>query len=494
MNDNLNRRHRRHASEPGIWNKTFYDHRIGSLDNLDVVDEVDFNFLNNSTDNLNFYSQDSIEPKMSGVKHQRSHDYDDTITRTFYTTNSPSKSTTLNHHPSFHSHRRVRSMPSNELNMLDLFQPLGPSIIDNTALPTIPQGHSRDNADVLDMLPALGSMSMDAFDIFKVTSEDWIDNWKDINQEENSPNPHNQSNGSINQLKTSYTNSKAQSLSSLKSFNSVSPSSSGEFNTFIQQSTMPHPHSYSQTHSFTQLQNQNQSNLQTQTQQKQYQNEFSLSDDFSQELIATDGNQQTNIFSTNSRQLGVASIQAQFVSTNYLQQKPIYQNTNNDNKGHRRSHTTGRISGQDIFGTNEDISLGIPPTSNYQQCYPINTKITPTYQIRHPSIETSNLTTITPSGISDSEYHVGKSLLRPSTTEDLDNFQLKNSRGKYRCGLCGQLKANHNCPYMVEIPTRSIATQVDPPYTDPNVPTSHPFYSGRCITVRSSIKVTSINT
>eukprot|EP00604_Paraphysomonas_vestita_P002257 CAMPEP_0174819646 /NCGR_PEP_ID=MMETSP1107-20130205/3005_1 /TAXON_ID=36770 /ORGANISM="Paraphysomonas vestita, Strain GFlagA" /LENGTH=448 /DNA_ID=CAMNT_0016033537 /DNA_START=147 /DNA_END=1493 /DNA_ORIENTATION=+ len=445
------------------------------------------------------------------------------MTKTFYTTNnSPSKSSTLNHHPSFHSHRRVRSMPSNELNMLDLFQPLGPSIIDNTpVLPTIPQAPSHDHADVLDMLPALGSMSMDAFDIFKVTSEDWIDNWKDFNQEENSPDPRTQVNTLNNQLKSNYTNSKAQSLSSLKSFNSVSPSSSGEFNTMLQQAATTS--TYNQTlHTATPFQNQSQIQIQSNQNiiQKHLKTEFNLNGENPEELIRSEAIQQTTVFQNSSRPLGVASFQQhqqhqqqqqqlhqqyqhhhhqqqqqqqQYLAGNYSQQVPLYQDMNiAENKGHRRSHTTGRISGQDIFDDSEDTSFGIPPTSNYQQCYPINTKLNSNYQIRNSNPNEQPSTMLPPTNnISDSEYHVGKSVLRSSTTEDLDNLQLKNSRGKYRCGLCGQLKANHQCPYMIEIPTRSIATQVDPPYTDPNVPTSHPFYSGRCITVRSANKTTS---
>jgi hypothetical protein len=87
---------------------------------------------------------------------------------------------------------------------------------------------------------------------------------------------------------------------------------------------------------------------------------------------------------------------------------------------------------------------------------------------------------------------MSQSRLRSSTTEDIiESYGTKNSRGKYRCGLCGQLKvcpfpkspqsspqANHHCPYMIEVPTRSIATQADPPVADANIPTSHPFYSG----------------
>lgn len=79
-------------------------------------------------------------------------------TKSFYN-NSPTKSSTFSHHPSFHSHRRVRSMPSSELNMLDIFQPLGPSIIDNTALiSSTPLNQSRDTTEVLDMIPALGRL------------------------------------------------------------------------------------------------------------------------------------------------------------------------------------------------------------------------------------------------------------------------------------------------------------------------------------------------
>lgn len=83
------------------------------------------------------------------------------------------------------------------------------------------------------------------------------------------------------------------------------------------------------------------------------------------------------------------------------------------------------------------------------------------------------------STISDAEYHAPNSRMRSSTAEDIDSKS--SARGKYRCGLCGQLKANHNCPYLVEVPTRSISTQSDPPIADINVPTSHPFFSGDLI-------------
>lgn len=42
------------------------------------------------------------------------------------------------------------------------------------------------------------------------------------------------------------------------------------------------------------------------------------------------------------------------------------------------------------------------------------------------------------------------------------NSNLKPSRGKYRCGRCGQVKTNHMCPFMADTEMRSMYTQTDP--------------------------------
>lgn len=46
----------------------------------------------------------------------------------------------------------------------------------------------------------------------------------------------------------------------------------------------------------------------------------------------------------------------------------------------------------------------------------------PKFQMRYPPNEQPNMvqTIGNPSGISDSEYHIGKPMFRPSTTEDLE--------------------------------------------------------------------------
>jgi hypothetical protein len=53
-------------------------------------------------------------------------------------------------------------MPSSDLDMLDIFQSLGPTIVDNTAILPPQRQHQQnlithqESTDILEMLPALG--------------------------------------------------------------------------------------------------------------------------------------------------------------------------------------------------------------------------------------------------------------------------------------------------------------------------------------------------
>lgn len=218
------RHHRRHTSEPvsSLWGKGYYEKRIGS-GSLESFDESDLSFIASlGSSDFHFLSQDDCEPSISnisGVKHQRSQDYDDMLMKTFHNNSSPAKSTAANQH--FHSHRRVRSLPSSEFNLLEIFQSTGQSSpSENVSSISVQsqRSHPEESADVLDVLPALGSMSMDPFDIVKVTSEDWNETWKDLHRDDIlSPN--------LKQTPSSTTSSR-QSFATMRSFASGSPASS----------------------------------------------------------------------------------------------------------------------------------------------------------------------------------------------------------------------------------------------------------------------------
>lgn len=87
------------------------------------------------------------------------------------------------------------------------------------------------------------------------------------------------------------------------------------------------------------------------------------------------------------------------------------------------------------------------------------------------------------------------------------NSNLKPSRGKYRCGRCGQVKTNHMCPFMADTEMRSMYTQTDqllsgtPPnqgnaqHEDMEEEETFPGYtsSERTVTVRHQVDALKVN-
>lgn len=65
--------------------------------------------------------------------------------------------------------------------------------------------------------------------------------------------------------------------------------------------------------------------------------------------------------------------------------------------------------------------------------------------------------------------------------EDQNESDKKTSRGKYRCGRCGQPKVNHDCPYEIETSTRSVSIQACAQSYDDR---THPFISEKTIVVK----------
>mmetsp|Transcript_15050 Transcript_15050/g.15793 ORF Transcript_15050/g.15793 Transcript_15050/m.15793 type:complete len:405 (-) Transcript_15050:63-1277(-) len=143
----------------------------------------------------------------------------------------------------------------------------------------------------------------------------------------------------------------------------------------------------------------------------------------------------------------------------------IWQNNSMDSLLKGRGNSASFPSGMVYVG--ELLGLGSPPQINGQE--------TPHWL---------NLKANTPSiypAISEIEYHPAKSkLLDLNAEEFVDITDRKGSRGRYRCGRCGQLKANHECPFAPEVSTRSISTQVEAHnYTQ----LTHPFLKEYTITV-----------
>jgi hypothetical protein len=121
--------------------------------------------------------------------------------------------------------------------------------------------------------------------------------------------------------------------------------------------------------------------------------------------------------------------------------------------GHRRSSTTGMINVSDLLdGPAKDgwMSLGANVPVHLNQ------------------------------GIADTVVHPSRPR-RVKTDDELEGYDHKSGRGKYRCGRCGQPKVNHDCPFVADISTRSTSTQVEKKTV---LRHNHPFLTERTISIR----------
>jgi len=191
---NSSRGHRRFQSEP-LYSSEFMQGTFDDLD-LDVIGEHHMLNVDDSLDMslgsgldlshtaiLENMKSDSTheeeEGNLTGLKHNRSVDQEEQYGHSYMRKDSNSQKINFPpaKAPSTAKHRRARSMPEVDMNIMDLFQPAP------QAHPHPPLNHSSSatsNASFDAMLPALGSMSMDNVDVFKVTSEDWTEAWNQI--------------------------------------------------------------------------------------------------------------------------------------------------------------------------------------------------------------------------------------------------------------------------------------------------------------------------